>query len=441
MNGNVAVGNEKTDLRIEQREVCGELGAVSATMTAVPVVTKQISIHTFGVFVLVRLIAFGFALLIGLSVVSQAAEDRVGVVTEKPADGLFVEVDGKYMVPYTTRIPGTDISFDMVPVPGGTFLLGSPESEADRNDDEGPQITVNVPPMWVAKYEVRWEEYKEYMNLYEVFTEFEASGVRPIKSVEQPDAITAPTPLYEPTYTFEYGEEPDQPAVTMTQYAAMQYTEWLSAITGQQFRVPTEAEWEYACRAGTKTAYSWGDDADSVDDHAWYFDNAENGQLPGGQKKPNAFGLYDMHGNVAEWTVNAHTEDGYAWLADKESVNAIDVVKWPETETGCVVRGGTWEDDPEQLRSAARMVSDDGVWKNEDPNYPKSPWWFSDDPARGVGMRLFRSYEELDDKVIRKFWDHIAEDAALNVQMRMGDRGKAGLADDKLPEVIAEHFK
>src|SRR6056297_1384129 len=95
-------------------------------------------------------------------------ETPVGMVTEKPAEGPFVEVDGGFMVPYTERIPGTDIAFDMVPVPGGNFLFGSPEDEEGRNDDEGPQVRVEVDPMWVGKMEVSWREYKEYMRMYAI---------------------------------------------------------------------------------------------------------------------------------------------------------------------------------------------------------------------------------------------------------------------------------
>ena len=365
-----------------------------------------------------------------------------GVVSEQPASGIFVKVGERYMVPYQARIPGTDVTFEMVPVPGGTYLMGSPEDEADRQSDEGPQIEVEVPPMWVGKYEVRWDAYFEFMELYHVFTEFHASQIRKVDSPSRADAITAPTPLYKPSHTFEWGDDPAQPAVTMTQYAAMQFTEWLSAISGQQYRLPTEAEWEYACRAGTTTGYSWGDDPEAADDYAWFYDNAEHGQVPGGEKQANAFGLYDMHGNVAEWTVNAYTEDGYAWLKKlKQPVKAIEAVKWPESASGCVLRGGTWESDPENLRSAARIVSDDPAWKEKDPNFPKSPWWFSNDPSRGMGFRLFRSYETLDDKTIRKFWDHIAADAADDVASRIkSKKNRYGLVDDQLPAAMEEHL-
>ena len=104
------------------------------------------------------------------------------------------------MVPYTSTIPGTDLSFEMVPVPGGTFMMGSPEDEEDRNDDEGPQIEVVVSPMWVAKTEVNWEQYKEFMSLYAIFKEFEAQGKRKVDDKNRVDAITAPTELYDPSF-------------------------------------------------------------------------------------------------------------------------------------------------------------------------------------------------------------------------------------------------
>ena len=361
---------------------------------------------------------------------------KVGIATGKPDSGPFVKVAGGFMVPYSIKMPGTDITFEMIPIPGGTYKMGSPESEEGREDHEGPQVEVKVEPMWVQKTEVNWVQYKEYMKLYGVFKEFESKGQRPVGD-DKSDAITAPTELYDPTFTYEYGEEPEQPAVTMTQYSAQQYSKWLSIITGQQLRLPTEAEWEYAARAGTKTAYYWGDDADSIDDHAWYFDNCDEGVPAVGAKKPNPFGLYDMLGSAAEWTVNAYTEDGYASFADKQPINASDMVVWPKESVPCVVRGGSWEMDPPDLRCAARLGSDDEEWKEEDPNFPKSPWWFTSDPSRGVGFRLFRSYKPLPKDKVAKFWNTTNEDALADVESRIiGGRGGLGLVDDKLVDAI-----
>lgn len=370
-----------------------------------------------------------------------AAKPALGIAAEKPASGPFVEVDGKFMVPYLEKIPGTDVVFEMIPIPGGSLQLGAGDSDAEKRDDEGPQVELQASPMWVAKTEVRWAEYKQYMKMYSIFKEFEAAGTRLVTDENKPDAITAPTELYDPSFTFEYGEEPNQPAVTMTQYAAQQYTKWMSLLTGRQYRLPTEAEWEYACRGGTSTAYSWGDEADPIGQYAWYFDNAQNGPAAVGTKAPNAYGLHDMHGNVAEWTVNQYTEDGYAWLekaiAEGGKLNATEAVVWPTESYPCVARGGSWEMDPAELRAAVRLASDDEVWKEEDPNFPRSPWWFTSDPARGVGFRLFRSYEMLDKETISKFWEPSAPNTILEVDTRvLSGRGGYGLVDEDLPEAI-----
>lgn len=354
----------------------------------------------------------------------------------RPESGPAVEVEHGFMVPYTERIPGTDLTFEMIPIPGGKFLMGSPESEPGRKQDEGPQVQVEVPPMWVASEEISWGEYKQFMNLYNVFKEFEARGIRPVDDDNRVDAITAPTELYEPTHTFEYGQEDDQSAVTMTQYAAQQYTKWLSRITGRQYRLPTEAEWEYAARGGTQTAYSWGDDPAEIDEYAWYFDNAEEGQMPGALKKPNPFGLYDMHGNVAEWTVDGHSEEGYKLPTDRV-LSVEEAVQWPSKSYPAVVRGGSWEMDPPELRSAARLASNDDYWKEEDPNFPKSPWWFTSDPARGVGFRLFRSLIPKSGEEITKYWEINTQDVENAVRSRLVEgRGVLGLVDEELPAAI-----
>ncbi|HRX81991.1 MAG TPA: SUMF1/EgtB/PvdO family nonheme iron enzyme, partial [Pirellulaceae bacterium] len=162
------------------------------------------------------------------------AEETFGLVKEKPAEGRYVETDRGFMVPYTRKIPGTNIEFSMEPIPGGKFLMGSPASEVGRKDDEGPQVEVTIEPFWMGRYEVTWVEYKYFMSLYSVFKEFESQKLRPVNDETKVDAITAPTELYDPSFTFELGEDPQQPAVTMTQYAAKQYTKWLGAITGNQ---------------------------------------------------------------------------------------------------------------------------------------------------------------------------------------------------------------
>ena len=205
------------------------------------------------------------------------------------------------------------------------------------------------------------------------------------------DAVTSPTPLYDPSFTYGAGDEPNQPAVTMTQFAARQYTKWLSGITGRDYRLPSEAEWEYAARAGTTTAYSFGDDAEPA--RRIRLDRRERrlSDAPVGTKKPNPWGLYDMHGNVAEWTLDQYRPDALrgAWrrarsdasegrgLAD-EDVSPRD----PRRQSGSTPGPA--------CRSAARQKSEEEEWKLSDPNIPLSPWWYTEEPATGVGMRIVR---------------------------------------------------
>ncbi|MEM9942464.1 MAG: formylglycine-generating enzyme family protein [Planctomycetota bacterium] len=197
-----------------------------------------------------------------------------GIEAMRPAGKNFVETEFGYMVPYETTLPG-GIKFTMVPIPGGTFLMGSPSDERNRNPDEGPQRLIQVEPFWMSKYELTWGEFKRYMDLGDFIRD-----QRKLKKLDEGDAdevdvITAPSQLYDPSYTFSMGEGNDEPAATITQYSAMQYSKWISLELGTFYRLPSEAEWEYACRAGTKTAYYFGDDPAELSMHAWFDDNAE----------------------------------------------------------------------------------------------------------------------------------------------------------------------
>ncbi len=352
--------------------------------------------------------------------------EEPGVVTEKPSTGRFVEWEGKYLVPYSVTIPGTEVTFEMVPVPGGKFLMGSPKDEADRSEDEGPQVEVEVDPFWIARTEVTWAEYKAFMRLYRIFKDMHASEIRIVDDSNRADAITVPTPLYEPDHTFKHGEDPRQPAVTMTQYSAKQYTKWLSGMLGQQFRLPTEADWEYACRAGSKSAYHFGDDPQLLSEYACYDENAKDGPALVGSFKPNPWGLHDMHGNVWEWVIDGYTEDGYENI--KGGGKSLAVVQWSEKVYPRTVRGGGWQDSADRLRSAARMGSEDEDWKSEDPNVPLSPWWYTTDPTREIGFRIVRSVRPLKGDLLKKFWEIDNEDLQFEVDVRLNEgRGVMGL--------------
>ncbi len=362
------------------------------------------------------------------------AEETPGMVAEKPTEGFSVKTENGWMVPYDVLIPETEVRFRMVPIPAGEYLMGSPDSEAGRASSEGPQRRVSVEPFWMAECEVTWEQYKLFMNLYRSFKEFQSLNQRVVTDTNRIDAITAPTPLYEPDFTFEYGEEPQQAAVSITQYSAKQYTKWISGITGHQFRLPTEAEWEYACRAETTTAWFFGDDPALLKEYANYaYDGSPHGALAVRQKKPNPWGLYDIHGNAAEWVL-----DGFAPYkpSDKPLNAAADWVR-SDKPYPRVVRGGSWEFSAAECRSAARLGSNDLSWKEYDPNRPRSPWWFTTDPARGVGFRLIRPLKTVDREAMEEFWKIDCEDTQYDVEDRLNEgRGVLGLVDKELPAAI-----
>jgi formylglycine-generating enzyme required for sulfatase activity len=316
----------------------------------------------------------------------------IGIVKDKPEKQPFVEIDGGFMVPYTTNLPGTEIKFTMLPIPGGKFTMGSPDDEDDRRDDEGPQFEVTIKPFWMGKYEVTWQEYKRYMKLYPEFQLLNRQGLRIVTPENEIDAVTAPSPLYKPTITFEAGDADEEPAASMSQFAAKQYTKWLSQTSSTFYRLPYECEWEYACRAGTKTAYYFGDDKDDLEDHAWYIENSDDARQEVGLLEPNPWGLYDMYGNVAEWVLDGYHEDGYTHVQQGDNVTTESAFRTPTEIYSRVVRGGSFELEPEDCRSAARIASDK-EWKTEDPNIPKSPWWYTDMPGLGVGFRLVRPLE------------------------------------------------
>ncbi|MGI9428402.1 MAG: formylglycine-generating enzyme family protein [Bythopirellula sp.] len=382
--------------------------------------------------------------------------ERRGMVADKPTDQRSVATDNGYMVAYSERIPGTDIEFEMIPIPGGEFLLGSPDAEADRRSDEGPQVRVVVEPYWIGKCEITWAEYQAFMDTYsalkslhELRVEVQRFGAESEQLSNLPnvkdfltnesldiDGVTAPTPLYEPDVTYAYGQDSNQPAVTMSQFGAKQYTKWLSGITQSEYRLPTEAEWEYAARAGSNTPYAFAPN-ESLDDYAWYDANSDDQLQAVGTKLPNAWGVHDMHGNVAEWVLDEYDAEHYSSIADKSQ--ALDAVRWPEKLYPRVIRGGYWFDDPAQCRSAARHQSDDPEWTVSDPNLPVSPWWLTEDPASGIGFRLVRPRTPMGAAVKKKVWDADIEEIRLDVADRLEEgRGTISGADPRLPAALQE---
>lgn len=296
------------------------------------------------------------------------------------------------MKPYVQKIRDTNLELEMLPIPGGTFQMGSPEDEADRSEDEGPQHEVTIEPFWMAKTETTWDLY----DAYRVRGDIQRRKVmmREEDDVDRrADAVTRPTSEYT-DMTFGMGHD-GFPAVCMTQLAAKSFCVWLTEKTGQYYRLPTEAEWEYACRANTTTPYSWGDDPADADTYAWHYDNSDDQYQKVGQLQPNPWGLHDMHGNVAEWCLDQYVEDFYG----SEAATGSFPIAVPTKFYPRVVRGGSWYDDVDRLRSAAREKSDP-TWKIQDPQLPQSMWYHTD--ATFVGFRVIRPFRQPGDDEVQK---------------------------------------
>ncbi len=345
----------------------------------------------------------------------------------EPAASPAVEAAKTEFKPYTATIPGTDIAFSMVAIQGGKFKIGSPESEKGREDHEGPQAEVAIEPFWMGKHEVTWAEFKALHP---------ESGKIPKDRMA--DAVTSPTPLYDPSFTYELGSEPNEPAVSMTQFTAKQYTKWLSRLTGHFYRIPTEAEWEYACRAGTTTAYYFGDDAKMLGDYEWVATNGNEKYHPVGTKKPNPWGLHDMHGNVSEWVMDGYHKDGFKHIP--AGATWEKAILWPKTTHDRVLRGGNFESDPETARSASRYPSEpQKIWAVKDPNRPRSPWWNTEAESRMIGFRIIRPLKEPTESEKAKYWEADVDDIKDAVADRMAEgRGALGLVDKDLPKRIQD---
>jgi len=296
---------------------------------------------------------------------------------------------------YAQKIAQTSVKIDMLPIPGGHFVMGSPAAEPKRKTDEGPQRVVEVEPFWMSKTEITWSMYDVWGEKKDIRRR-ELLGAKATKLDPAADAVTRPTPPYT-DMSFGMGKG-KYPAICMTQHAARKYCEWLSAKTGHYYRLPTEAEWEYACRAGSKTVYHFGDDVSKLADYAWFSDNSSEQYQPVGRKKPNAWGLHDMHGNVSEWVL-----DQYHKSYDPEQTKnplAVPGKLFPR-----VVRGGGWDDSPDWLRSARRIASSED-WKEQDPQLPQSIWYHTD--ALSVGFRVVRPLQVPSASERRQKWDKTA---------------------------------
>ena len=283
---------------------------------------------------------------------------------------------------FTEQIPGSGVSFRMVAVPGGTYTMGSPDNEPLRRADETLR-EVSVDSFFIAEVEVTWDEYMEfYRQTASEGRSTDTEGSRTKKS--DVDAVSGATPPYgKPDQNWGMGQ---RPAISMSYHAAETYCRWLSQVTGKKYRLPTEAEWEYACRAGTQTPYFFeGDparfekrsligkksDTTVINTYVIYSGNSRSKTQEPSAVKANPWGIRNMSGNVAEFC-----SDIYEGTGER------------------VIRGGSYRDGAGGVRSAVRDYTRTSDWLKTDPQMPKSIWWYSD--CFYVGFRVVLDYDGIE---------------------------------------------
>lgn len=298
---------------------------------------------------------------------------------------------------FTEKIPNTNVSFEMIAIPGGEFIMGSPPDEPLRKKDEGPRHKVKVSRLFMAKHEVSWDEYLEF------FKATSSQGRKEAEEENELDGISGPTPPWgAPDQGWGKGS---RPAITMTWKAANVYCKWLSQVTGKKYRLPTEAEWEYAARGGTETPYFFdgspkkftsegifkkifGADTATIQSFVTYKVNSMSQTSEPEITKENPFGLKNMLGNVSEFCSDFYAPDAYQAYKGGIANNP----KGPKKGQERVIRGGSFKSDAKDVRAASRDFTKTKAWLVTDPQIPKSVWWYSD--CTDVGFRVVCEVDE-----------------------------------------------
>ena len=295
---------------------------------------------------------------------------------------------------FTEYIPRSNVKFDMVAIPGGTFQIGSDSDQKAGQPNERPVRIVKLSPFFIAKTEVSWDEY---LSFYIATASEGRTTDQSKKQSNDPDAITGATPPWgAPDQGWGTGT---RPAITMTYHAVETYCKWLSKVTGKKYRLPTEAEWEYACRGGTTSSYFFeGESKDfkkkgilgkifsKNSDEIYQFINFKGSEIgktiESGEVKSNPFGLQNMPGNVSEFCFDWYAPNAYEQYNKDTLINPCG----PEKGTEHVIRGGSFKSTAEDVRCASRDYTKTDKWLMTDPQMPKSIWWYSD--CNNVGFRV-----------------------------------------------------
>lgn len=277
------------------------------------------------------------------------------------------------LVPFGETL-ASGAKIEMLPVKGGEFTW--------RGEQKDDVLKVKISPFWMSKHEITWEAYEPFM-LPQIPREKDGLPMDFMRGQIKNDIefIARPTPPYHP---MTFGMKRDgHPALSMTQHAANKYCQWISFQTGHFYRLPTEAEWEFACRASQDGNSSWGSDASKAGEYAWFGGATEHYNIPG-KKKPNALGIHDMHGNVLEWTLDQYVPHRKNYFGKDAVVDPWVKATKPYPH---VTKGGHWQHSLEEISAAARHQSTP-IWKVADPNRPRSLWYHTTTPW--LGLRVVR---------------------------------------------------
>ncbi len=247
---------------------------------------------------------------------------------ETPADRILNKEIRKEVIQQASQTQQEIIcsergGYELICIPAGTFIMGSPETEEGHRYNEAPAHEVHLSPFYMGIYPVTNEQYGQFLS----------------------DHSSIKKPRYWRDQRFN---QPYFPVVGVNWNDVQRFAQWAG------LKLPTEAQWEYACRAGTTTRYYTGDSQADLNRAGWYRENSDGQPHPVGQKEPNAWGLYDMHGNVWEWCQDWYDVNYY-------TMSPVEDPQGPDSGDVLVVRGGFWFSFGAVCRSATRFGNPSGV--------------------------------------------------------------------------------
>ena len=329
--------------------------------------------------------SFGINYLLILILLTTSSHSWIKLESEKNID-LGIASPYQNFSSYSQEIPDSDETIEMIPISGGEFNMGPFENNKTQK--------VILDPFWIGKFEISWNQYELFVKDNIQTLDLSNSALKTDPAGDA-DVFSIPTPPYV-DMSFGMGKD-GYPAISMTHYAAVMFTKWLYVKTGVFYRLPTEAEWEFTCKANHKDFKSLLTNG-LLSQYAWFKENSNRKYHQIGEKKASDDGVHDLLGNVSEWTLDQYHADYSEMFSEVVAENPF--IK-PETLYPRTVRGGSWVDDVDDLACTRRIASNER-WQRRDPQLPKSLWWLTDAPF--VGFRIVRPKTPPGDQEIQHYW-------------------------------------